>query len=130
MKKAAKAVSGKDVETYLASLPKDQRVALQKLRKLIKSIAPEATERVSFRIPVFYHNGMLVGYAAFKAHLSFMVMGTTVMKKNKAALKDYVTATATIHFTPEKPLPDSLVKKLVKERMEENDARALKRKKK
>ncbi len=111
------------MDKYLASIPKEQRAALEQLRKQIKTIAPDATERVSYRIPIFYFKGMLVGYAAFKDHLSFMVMSTSVMKKNKAALKSYETATATIHFNPEKPLPAMLVKKLVKDRIEENDGR-------
>lgn len=120
MKKTAPA---KDVSAYLAALPKEQRAALQKLRKTIKSAAPKATEVISYRIPVYKHCGMLVGFAAFKNHCSFFVMGREAMQAHKEELQRYSTATGTVHFTPAKPLPAGLVRRLVRARIAENESR-------
>jgi len=129
MVKNTKAPDGKDVDEYLAKVPKDQRVALQNLRRLIRCLAPKATERISYQIPMFFYNGPLVSYAAFKEHCTFFVQGTLTMKKFSSELKPYITTTGGIHFTPETPLPVSLIKRLVMARMKENEARALKKKK-
>lgn len=67
---------------------------------------------------------MLVGFAAFKNHLSFFVMSPSLMDAHKDELKAYDTAKATIRFQADKSLPTALVKKLVKARIEENEARA------
>ena len=73
-------------------------------------------------MPMYYYHGMLVGFAAFKDHLSFFP-GSSVMKKHEGELKNYDTAKGTIHFPMNKPLPAALVKKLVKARIKENEAR-------
>lgn len=126
MKKAAKPQS---VDDYLAALPDDdyKQAALARLRRLIKAAAPKATEVISYRIPAYKHYGMLVGFAAFQNHCSFFVMSPSVMKEYEKELEKYDTAEATIHFTADRPLPIALVKKLVKARMRENEANALKR---
>jgi uncharacterized protein YdhG (YjbR/CyaY superfamily) len=118
-----KRIASKDIDSYLADVPKDARTALEKLRKLIKATAPKAVEVISYQIPSFKYNGMLVGFAAFKEHCSFFVMSTKLMRVLKGELKPYSTATATIHFTPDKPLPVALIKKIVKARVAENDLR-------
>ena len=71
MKKNSKASPAKDVDEYLASVPEPARVTLGKLRRTIKAAAPEAKETISWRMPMYYDHGMLVGFAAFKDHLSF-----------------------------------------------------------
>jgi len=111
----------KTVEEYLAHVPKEQRVALEKLRKLIKSIAPEAKEKISYGMPTFTYHGNLVHYAAFKNHLSFFPGGR--VEEFAKELKGYQTSKGTIHFQPDKPLPDSLVKKIVKTCMLHNEAK-------
>ena len=112
-----------DVDAYLAAVPKEQRAALQKLRKIIKGAAPRAAEVISYRIPVYKHCGMLVGFAAFKNHCSFFVMGREAMEAHQEELKRYSTARGTIHFTADKPLPAALVRKLVRARIAENESR-------
>jgi uncharacterized protein YdhG (YjbR/CyaY superfamily) len=126
IKKAAKPES---VDDYLAALPGgNKRAALARLRKLIRAAAPDVVEVISYRIPAYKHHGMmLVGFAAFQDHCSFFVMSPSVMKECKKELEKYDTAEATIHFDANKPLPVALVKKLVKARMRENEANALKR---
>lgn len=94
-----------------------------KLRKIIKAAAPKATELISYQIPTFKHNGALVAFAAFKDHCGFYVMSPVVMDAHKDELKAYDTATATIRFPADKSLPAALVRKLVKARLAENQAR-------
>jgi uncharacterized protein YdhG (YjbR/CyaY superfamily) len=112
------------VEDYLAALPSGSRAALEKLRKTIKAVAPEATETISYRIPTFKDGGRsLVAYAAFKDHCSFFPMSTQVVEAHREELQPYYTGKGTIRFPIHKPLPAPLVKKLVRERIEENAAR-------
>jgi len=113
----------KDVSAYLAALPPDQRRVLKKLRATVKATAPKAVEKISYRMPLYFYLGYLVGFAAFKDHCSFFVMSYKVMGMFKKELKPYLRATATLHFTPEKPLSLVLVKKIIRARVEENEER-------
>lgn len=118
--------SASEVEKYLAKVPSEPRATLEKLRKTIKAAAPKAVEVISYGIPTFKLNGrMLVSYAAFKEHCSFFP-GSAPIKAHEAELKSYVTSKGTIRFPISKPLSAALVKKLVKTRIEENEARAKK----
>jgi uncharacterized protein YdhG (YjbR/CyaY superfamily) len=121
MEKEKKAVPAKDIDEYLSLVPIDVRDTLEKLRSTIKTIAPKAVEKISYQIPTFNYLGPLVGFAAFKNHCSFYVMSHEVMNMFKEELKSYDTATATIRFSADKPLPELLVKKIVKARIEENE---------
>jgi uncharacterized protein YdhG (YjbR/CyaY superfamily) len=117
-------VAPTSVEDYLASLPAGSRAALEKLRKTIKAAAPEATETISYQMPAFKDGGRpLVSYAAFKDHCSLFPMSTKVIEGHLDELKPYFSGKGTIRFTPDKPLPAALVKKIVKARIEENAAR-------
>ena len=108
------------VATYLKAVPPAPRAALQQLRKTIKAAAPEATEVISYGIPMFKHHGMLVGYAAFKQHCS-LFMSTYFTKAFKQELASYDVSKGTIRFTPDKPLPAALVRRLVKARIAQNE---------
>ena len=108
------------VAAYLRAVPPAPRAALQKLRKTIKAAAPKATEGISYGIPMFKHHGMLVGYAAFKDHCS-LFMSTAMSATLRKALAPYVASKGTIHFTPDKPLPATLVRRLVKARIAQNE---------
>jgi uncharacterized protein YdhG (YjbR/CyaY superfamily) len=109
------------VAAYLKAVPPAPRAALQKLRKTIKAAAPEATEVISYGIPSFKHHGYLVGFAAFKNHCSFFP--GTALDAFKRELASYETSKGTIRFTVDKPLPAALVRKLVKARVAQNEAR-------
>jgi uncharacterized protein YdhG (YjbR/CyaY superfamily) len=126
---AEKSVPAKNVDDYLSTIPEEARSALENLRKIIKAAAPKADEIISYRIPTFVYYGPLVGFHATKNHCSFHLMSPSVMNRHKDELKPFDTTTATIHFSPDKPLPVSLVKKLVQARIEENEARHNHRKK-
>jgi uncharacterized protein YdhG (YjbR/CyaY superfamily) len=123
LQKPKQAIHAKDVNAYLTALPPTERRVLKKLRATIKSAAPKADERISYRMPLYFYLGYLVGFAAFKDHCSFFVMSYRVMAMFKKELKPYWKATATLRFTAEKPLPVSLVKKIVKARIGENEVK-------
>jgi len=111
----------KTVDGYISSAPKQFQSALKDLRRAIKAAAPEVEETIRYQIPSYKQRGYLVFFAGFKNHCSFIVPGKIVMKKFKQELKPYDISGATIHFTEENPLPSSLVKKIVKARIEENE---------
>jgi uncharacterized protein YdhG (YjbR/CyaY superfamily) len=111
---------GKTVAAYLAALPKDSRAALQKLRKDIRAAAPDTTELIAWGMPAFKQGKLLVGYAAFKDHCSLFPMSVAVMRRYAAGLEKYVTTKGSIHFSAAKPLPTTLVRKLVRARIVEN----------
>jgi uncharacterized protein YdhG (YjbR/CyaY superfamily) len=122
----AKSTSVRDVDEYLAGVPQEARATLAKLRKTIKAAAPMASEVISYQMPMYKHHGMVVGFAAFKNHCSIFP-GSAVMDAYKEELKRYDTSKGTIRFPASKPLPAALVKKLVKARIKENEARAAKK---
>jgi uncharacterized protein YdhG (YjbR/CyaY superfamily) len=117
----------KDVDEYLASVPKEARTTLEKLRQTIKAAAPMASEVISYQMPMYKHHGMVVGFAAFKNHCSIFP-GAAVMDAYKEELKQYDTSKGTIRFPANKPLPATLVRKLVRARLKENEARAERKK--
>ena len=113
-----------DVEEYLAALPEEHRVALEKVRKTIRAAAPDATETISYQMPTYKLRGrVLVYYAAFKDHCSLFPASEAVMEALGEELKPYFSGKGTLRFTPDKPIPAALVKKIVKARIEENTAR-------
>jgi uncharacterized protein YdhG (YjbR/CyaY superfamily) len=119
--------TARDVDAYLARLPEESRSALEKLRRTIKSIVPDATEVISYQIPTFKYQGrMLVSYAGFTSHCSFFP-GAGPVTTHQGELSAYQTSKGTIRFEPAKPLPATLIKKLVKTRIRLNDAAMKKR---
>src|SRR5690348_7140077 len=121
---ATQSSGSSDVDKYLAKVPQPARTTLQKIRAVIRSAAPrEATEAISYGIPAFKHNGMLVAYAAFANHCSFFPASGELLKEFAEDLKDYPCSKGTIRFAVDKPLPAALVKKLVKARVAKNLAK-------
>jgi uncharacterized protein YdhG (YjbR/CyaY superfamily) len=124
MSKSANPTTAKDVDKYLSKLPKASRAALEELRRTIKSIAPEASECISYQIPTFKYRGrMLVSYAAFKDHCSFFP-GAGPIELHAKELASYTTSKGTVQFTPDRPLPASTIKKLVRTRMQLDEAKS------
>jgi uncharacterized protein YdhG (YjbR/CyaY superfamily) len=123
MKKAANdGAVPKTVEEYLAKVPEPQRTTLKKVRAVVQSVLPpEATEVISYRIPCVRYKGMLLGYAAFVDHCSLFGMSSTLLGPLKKELKSYSTSKGTIRFAVDKPLPATLIRKLVKSAIAEKE---------
>jgi len=109
------------VDEYIAVAPLKEHHVLESLRQTIKAAAPEAEETISYRIPTYKYKGPLVHFATFKDHNSFIVINKSVLETFQKELEDYTTSGTTIHFSSENPLPEELVKKIVKERMKQNE---------
>ena len=113
----------KNVDEYLSAVPEPARGTLNKMRAAIRSAVPrEATETISYGMPAFKHNGVLVWFAAFKDHCSFFPTAS-VIEAFKEELKGYPTSKGTIQFPTDKPLPAALVKRLVKARVAQNESK-------
>jgi uncharacterized protein YdhG (YjbR/CyaY superfamily) len=108
-------------------LSSERRTALEKLRKAIKAAAPRAEESINHGIPAFRLNGkMLVAFAAAAKHCAFYA-GAYPVKAHKNELKAYDTDKGTIRFQAARPLPATLVRKLVKTRIAQRAAANLRR---
>jgi uncharacterized protein YdhG (YjbR/CyaY superfamily) len=108
------------IDEYLDGVSDENRAVLQHLRTVIQATAPEAEECISYMMPAFKYKGAaLVYFAAFLKHCSFFSGG--VVKGFEDELKDYKTAKGTIQFSPKKPLPDDLVRRIVLYRIQENE---------
>jgi uncharacterized protein YdhG (YjbR/CyaY superfamily) len=121
MKKKSVGMKGnaapKNVDEYLAGVPEPARSTLKKLRAVIRSaVPPEATEAISYGIPVFKYKGSLVWFAGFADHCSLFPTAS-VIREFKDELKAYEISKGTIRFPVDKPLPAALVKKMDKARV-------------
>jgi uncharacterized protein YdhG (YjbR/CyaY superfamily) len=112
------------IDAYLATVADDKRAALEKLRALIRSAAPAAEECISYGLAAFRLGGRpLVAFGAAGGHCAFYPMSASTVADHRDALAGYDTSKGTIRFTPARPLPAALVRKLVKARVAENRAR-------
>ncbi|MBD0293284.1 MAG: DUF1801 domain-containing protein [Jiangellaceae bacterium] len=107
------------VDQYLAGLPAEERKTLEELRQLIKSTVPGARERISYGTSVIFAlDRDLVGFVSQPNHLSFFTMSPSLAKAMKTEItKTHKVSGATIHFTADSPLPESLVKKILQARV-------------
>jgi uncharacterized protein YdhG (YjbR/CyaY superfamily) len=112
----------KSVDEYLTSVPEPARGTLNKIRSTIRSAVPsEATEAISYGIPTIKYKGSLVAFAAFSKHCSLFPMSYAVIASLKDELKRFEVSKGTIRFPVDKPLPATLVKKVVKARIAEKE---------
>lgn len=123
MRKAIRTVP-RDIDEYLASVPEPALSTLKKLQGVIRAAAPaEATEAISYGIRTFKYKGALVAFAAFKNHCSFFPYSAALIKEFKKDLEPFETSKGTIRFPSDKPLPSALLKKFVRTRVAQNEAR-------
>lgn len=116
----------KNFADYLERFPRGAQQRLQKMRLTIKKAAPQAKEKISYGIPAFTLNGMLVWFAAFKNHVGFYPR-TSAIAAFKKKLSAYKGAKGSVQFPFDKPLPLGLVSRMVKFRVKENMSKAKKK---
>lgn len=115
------------IDEYIGTFPKGIQDVLQDLRRAVRKAAPEAEEAISYQIPTFRLNGNLVHFAAFKNHIGFFPTSSGI-RAFKKELSGYELSKGTVRFPLDKPLPLSLVSRIVKFRVKENLARVKKSK--
>ncbi len=114
---AKRKTSPKSVDEYLSGVPEPARSSLSKMRAAIRSVVPSAaTETISYGIPAFKTDRVLVWFAAFSEHCSLFPTAV-VIEGFKNELKGFSTSKGTVHFPTNAPLPTGLIKKLVKARV-------------
>lgn len=106
------------VDAYLAELPQGQRDALQHLRERIRRVVPGAEETISYGMPAFKHRGtFFVSYAGWKRHCSLYPMTDSFRANHAAELEGFRGTKGSVHFTPERPLPDEVIDELIRARL-------------
>ncbi len=110
------------IDEYIAAQPKNVQSVLQEIRQTINGAAPEAEETISYRMPAFELNGILVWFAAFKHHVGFYPK-VSAIKAFKEKLGKYKVGKGTIQFQLSQPIPYELLKEIVKFRVKENTSK-------
>lgn len=107
------------IDEYIRSFPEHIRKKLEELRNAIKEFVPEAQEKISYQMPAFFLNGVLVWFAGFSKHIGFYP-GASGIDAFKSELSKYKHAKGSVQFPIEEPLPIELIKRIVSFRVEEN----------
>ena len=111
------------IDDYLKSVLEDRRVALEDLRVKIRSIIPDAQECISYRMPAFRLNGVVIaGFCATAKGCSYFPFSGSTLKTLARDVKCYDQTKSSLHFSPDHPLPTALVRKLIKVRIAEAKA--------
>ena len=115
-------------DDYIASFPKETQVLLEQVRVAIKKAAPAAEETISYAMPAYKLHGPLVYFAGYKEHIGFYPTASGIAAF-KEELSKYKGAKGSVQFPIDKPMPLSLITKIVKYRVQENMAKAVKKNK-
>lgn len=109
----------KNVDEYIALFSPDVQALLQKIRSTVQRAVPEAQETISYRIPAFKFHGIVVYFAAFKKHIGLYppVRGDAKLEKSVAP---YAGEKGNLKFPLDRPIPYSLIEKIVKLRVKQN----------
>ncbi len=117
---ARAAASAGRVDEYLRGVEEPKRSTLQMLRRMILEVIPEAEPVISYGLPAFRIQGETVaGFAAFRNHLSYLPFSGAVLAQLADELEDYTMTKSSLHFPIDRPLPKTLVKRLIAVRLEE-----------
>ena len=113
----------KDIDEYIATSPADVRPILRKIRATIRAAAPGAHEIISYRMPAFRMHGVLVYFAAFKAHIGLYppISGDAGLKK---ALAPYAGPKGNLKFPLDRPIPYALIRRIVRLRVKQDRLKA------
>ena len=111
-------MTSKQVDQHLGKIPEPHRSTLSKLRSVIRELLPEAEEVISYGFPGYKLDGKIIcGFDAFKNHCSYFPHSSLVIPELEAELAGYKTSKGAVQFPVDKPLPKSLVKKLISTRI-------------
>jgi uncharacterized protein YdhG (YjbR/CyaY superfamily) len=114
------AVSVEEVDDYLRGVEEPKRSTLQALRRTILEIVPDAEQVISYRVPAFRLRGKTIaGFAAFKDHLSYLPFSGSVLGQLADELEGYTMTKSALHFPVDRPLPKTVVEKLIAVRLGE-----------
>lgn len=111
--------SSDEITAYISQFPNAVQSKLNELRALIRSLAPEATEKFSYQMPTFYLEGNLVHFAGYKNHIGFYPAPSGISAFEEE-IKKYKYAKGSVQFPVDAPLPLDLITKIVKFRVDEN----------
>jgi uncharacterized protein YdhG (YjbR/CyaY superfamily) len=113
----------KDIDSYIAGFPPDVQAILRRIRATVREAAPAAEETISYQIPAFRLNGVLVYFAAFKNHIGFFppVRGNAALEK---AVSPYAGEKGNLRFPLDKPIPYGLIRRIVKLRVRQDQAKS------
>jgi uncharacterized protein YdhG (YjbR/CyaY superfamily) len=107
-------LSAEDVDEYLRGVEEPKRGTLEALRRTILEIVPDAEQVISYKVPAFRVDGLMVaGFAAFKDHLSYLPFSGSVLPELASELQGYTMTKSALHFPTDRPLPKTLVRKLI-----------------
>lgn len=111
------------IDEYIQAFPSEIQSILQSIRTTIRKAAPEAEEIISYRMPAFRQNGILVYFAAFKKHIGLFppVSGDTAIEK---AIAPYAGPKGNLQFPLDQPIPYKLIERIVKLRLKQNQAKS------
>ncbi|MBN8877089.1 MAG: DUF1801 domain-containing protein [Sphingobacteriales bacterium] len=115
------------IDEYISRFPKHVQTILEEVRSIIKKSAPEAEETIKYDMPTFTLNGNLVYFAAFKNHIGFYPAPTNDEAFSKD-LSPYKTGKGSVQFPLDQPMPEQLIRKIVKWQIERNALKAAKKK--
>lgn len=111
------------VDGYIATFPPAVREQLETLRTIIRKTAPKAEEVISYKMPAYKLDGMLVYFAGYEKHIGFYPMPSAIAAFSKE-IAGYKSAKGSVQFPVNKPLPVKLIAAMVKFRVQENSAKA------
>jgi uncharacterized protein YdhG (YjbR/CyaY superfamily) len=115
------------IDEYISSYPKGTQKILQEIRRTIKKVVPKAEEAISYQIPTFKLNGNLVHFAAFKNHIGFYP-GARAIIDFKKEIAAYKSSKGAIQFPFDKPIPLTLIRKIVVYRAKANSQKVKEKK--
>ncbi|HSU49786.1 MAG TPA: DUF1801 domain-containing protein [Segetibacter sp.] len=113
----------KDVNEYIAGFPEETQKLLRSIRSIIKNAAPEAEEMISYQMPAYKYKGMLVYFAGHTQHIGFYPTPSGI-EEFKQDLSNFKSSKGAVQFPLNNPLPKELIKRIVKFRIKENNAKA------
>ncbi len=112
-----------DIDDYIARFPANVRAILEKVRKTIRTAAPEAQETISYQMPAFKQHGILVYFAAWKEHIGLYppVSGDKALER---AVARYAGPKGNLQFPLDEPIPYALIERIARLRVRQNAAKA------